>query len=189
MRWNRSTCSVFIPRPCAFPPEPVPSRRAQATHTQITSRFLPGADHVIRFRRQRQHHADQALRAGREQAGARISPSASLAANEAPMGASPKAIEAAQGLRRTAEPLPRRRRGCVCGRKIGERFGFPAEQLICGAGSDEIIALICQAFTREGGEVLYSQHGFLMYKISALAAGARPPSQRQKPTCAWTWTA
>ena len=58
--------------------------------------------------------------------------------------------------------------------KISERFGFPAENLICGAGSDELISLICAAFAEEGSEVLYSQHGFLMYKISALAAGATP---------------
>ena len=98
-----------------------------------------------------------------------------LAANEAPLGASPKAIEAAQGSVAQLNRYPEG--GAVALReKIGERFGFPAEQLICGAGSDEIIALICQAFTSEGSEVLYSQHGFLMYKISALAAGATPVS-------------
>jgi histidinol-phosphate aminotransferase len=98
-----------------------------------------------------------------------------LAANEAPMGASPKAIEAAQDSVAQLNRYPEG--GAVALReKIGERFGFPPEQLICGAGSDEIIALICQAFTGEGGEVLYSQHGFLMYKISALAAGATPVS-------------
>ena len=96
-----------------------------------------------------------------------------LAANEAPLGASPKAIEAAQDSVAQLNRYPEG--GAVALReKISERFGFPAQQLICGAGSDEIIALICQAFTGEGKEVLYSQHGFLMYKISALAAGATP---------------
>ncbi|MGB1156521.1 MAG: histidinol-phosphate transaminase [Alphaproteobacteria bacterium] len=96
-----------------------------------------------------------------------------LAANEAPLGASPKAIEAAQDSVAQLNRYPEG--GAVALRtKLGERFGFPAEQLICGAGSDEIIALICQAFAGEGSEVLYSQHGFLMYKISALAAGATP---------------
>ena len=96
-----------------------------------------------------------------------------LAANEAPLGPSPKAVEAAQDSVRGAHRYPDG--GAVALReKIAERFGFPAKNLICGAGSDELIALICQAFTGEGSEVLYSQHGFLMYKISALASGATP---------------
>ncbi|MGB0746354.1 MAG: aminotransferase class I/II-fold pyridoxal phosphate-dependent enzyme, partial [Alphaproteobacteria bacterium] len=96
-----------------------------------------------------------------------------LAANEAPLGPSPKAVEAAQDSLVTANRYPDG--GAVALRaKISERFGFPAENLICGAGSDELISLICAAFAEEGSEVLYSQHGFLMYKISALAAGATP---------------
>ncbi len=49
-----------------------------------------------------------------------------------------------------------------------------AERIICGAGSDEIITFLCQGFAGPGDEVLYSQHGFLMYPISAMAAGATP---------------
>ena len=96
-----------------------------------------------------------------------------LAANEAPLGPSPKAVEAAQDSLVTANRYPDG--GAMALRaKISERFGFPAENLICGAGSDELISLICAAFADDGAEVLYSQHGFLMYKISALAAGATP---------------
>jgi histidinol-phosphate aminotransferase len=45
---------------------------------------------------------------------------------------------------------------------------------VCGAGSDELIALIVRAFAGPGDEVLYSAHGFLMYKLAALGAGAHP---------------
>ncbi len=96
-----------------------------------------------------------------------------LAANEAPLGPSPKAVEAAQDSLVTANRYPDSSAAALRA-KISERFGFPAENLICGAGSDELISLICAAFAEEGSEVLYSQHGFLMYKISALAAGATP---------------
>jgi histidinol-phosphate aminotransferase len=57
---------------------------------------------------------------------------------------------------------------------IGNVHGLDPAQIVCGAGSDEIIALLCQAYTGAGDEVLYSQYGFLMYAISANAAGATP---------------
>ena len=57
---------------------------------------------------------------------------------------------------------------------IAEVHGLDAERIICGAGSDEIIAFLCQAYAGEGTEVVYTQHGFSMYRISALASGATP---------------
>ncbi|MDD7971551.1 histidinol-phosphate transaminase [Roseinatronobacter alkalisoli] len=57
---------------------------------------------------------------------------------------------------------------------IASRFGLDAGRIICGAGSDEVITFLCQAYAGPGDEVVYSQHGFLMYRISALAAGATP---------------
>lgn len=57
---------------------------------------------------------------------------------------------------------------------IAAQFGLDAGRIICGAGSDEIISFLCQAYAGPRDEVLYSEHGFLMYRISALAAGATP---------------
>ncbi len=57
---------------------------------------------------------------------------------------------------------------------IGEVHGLDPTRIICGAGSDEIIAFLCNAYAGEGDEVLHTEHGFLMYKISAMAAGATP---------------
>ena len=57
---------------------------------------------------------------------------------------------------------------------IAEIHGLNAEQIVCGAGSDELISLLCNSYASEGDEVLYSQYGFLMYPISAMAAGATP---------------
>jgi histidinol-phosphate aminotransferase len=57
---------------------------------------------------------------------------------------------------------------------IAGKYGLDADRIICGAGSDEIITFLCQSYAGPGDEVLYSQHGFLMYRISALAAGAVP---------------
>lgn len=57
---------------------------------------------------------------------------------------------------------------------LAAQFGLDGGRIICGAGSDEIISFLCQAYAGPGDEVLYSQHGFLMYRILALAAGATP---------------
>ena len=57
---------------------------------------------------------------------------------------------------------------------IGDRYNLDPAKIVCGAGSDEIISLLCKAYAGPGDEVLYSEHGFLMYPISAHAAGATP---------------
>ena len=58
--------------------------------------------------------------------------------------------------------------------KIGEVHNIDPNRIICGAGSDEIIQLLCRCFCEKNDEVIYTEHGFLMYKLSALAAGAKP---------------
>lgn len=63
---------------------------------------------------------------------------------------------------------------------IGEVHGLDASRVICGVGSDEIISFLCYAYAGPGDEVLHTEHGFGMYKISALAAGATPVSVREK---------
>ena len=63
---------------------------------------------------------------------------------------------------------------------IGEVHGLDPARVICGVGSDEIISFLCYAYAGPGDEVLHTEHGFGMYKISALAAGATPVSVREK---------
>ena len=50
-------------------------------------------------------------------------------------------------------------------RAIGEVHGLPLDRIVCGAGSDELIGLLVHAYAGPGDEVLFSEHGFLMYKI------------------------
>lgn len=57
---------------------------------------------------------------------------------------------------------------------IADVHQLDADRIICGAGSDEIISFLCQAYSGPGDEVLHTEHGFAMYRISALAAGAKP---------------
>ena len=91
----------------------------------------------------------------------------------APLGPSPKAIAAYQA---EAAQLHRYPDGdCSALRqKIAQRHNLDAERIVCGAGSDELIRLLIRAYAGPGDEVLYSAHGFLMYKLAALAVGAHP---------------
>ena len=50
--------------------------------------------------------------------------------------------------------------------------GLDVQKIICGCGSDELISFLCQAYSGPGVEVIHSSHGFLMYKLYAMAAGA-----------------
>jgi histidinol-phosphate aminotransferase len=58
--------------------------------------------------------------------------------------------------------------------------GIDAARIICGAGSDEVIAFLCQAYAGSGNEVVHTEHGFGMYRISALAAGATPVEVKER---------
>ncbi len=58
-------------------------------------------------------------------------------------------------------------------RAIGTRFGLDPARIVCGAGSDELIGLLCQAYGGAGTELIMSAHGFLMYQIYGRAAGCR----------------
>ncbi|HIK87000.1 MAG TPA: aminotransferase class I/II-fold pyridoxal phosphate-dependent enzyme, partial [Alphaproteobacteria bacterium] len=48
------------------------------------------------------------------------------------------------------------------------------DNIICGNGSDEILSMFANCFAGPGDEIIYSQHGFLIYPIAAKAAGASP---------------
>lgn len=94
-----------------------------------------------------------------------------LASNETPLGPSPRAMEA---YRAHAGELHRYPDGGALElrRALARHYGIDADRIVCGAGSDELIALLVRAYAGPGDEVLYSRHGFLMYAISAKTAGA-----------------
>lgn len=96
-----------------------------------------------------------------------------LASNENPLGASRKAVAAYQGL---AGDLHRYPDGGAHELRaaIAAMHNLPAGQIVCGAGSDELISLLVRGYAGPGDAVLYSAHGFLMYAIAAKAAGATP---------------
>jgi histidinol-phosphate aminotransferase len=96
-----------------------------------------------------------------------------LSANESALGPSPKAVAALQEAALTSHRYPD---GDAAGLRaaIGRRFQLDPARIVCGAGSDELIQLLMRAYAGPGDEVIYSAHGFLMYKLSALGVGAMP---------------
>ncbi len=96
-----------------------------------------------------------------------------LSANESALGPSPKAVLAMQAALAGSHRYPDGGADALRA-AIGERFALPPSQIVCGAGSDELIHLLIAAYAAPGEEVLYSAHGFLMYRLNALAAGAIP---------------
>ncbi len=57
-------------------------------------------------------------------------------------------------------------------RAIGATFGLDPARIICGNGSDDLIACLCIAYGGPGREVLMSEHGFSIYQIAGTYAGS-----------------
>jgi histidinol-phosphate aminotransferase len=55
---------------------------------------------------------------------------------------------------------------------IAETEGLPAEQIICGAGSMELLGLIAQAYLRPRDEAVVSRYGYLYFRSVAQVNGA-----------------
>jgi histidinol-phosphate aminotransferase len=114
-----------------------------------------------------------ALRPYKAAAAGRVLPRHNLSANESCLGPSSAAIEAAAAACRNLELYPDG--GSTSLRKaLGSRFALDPEAIVCGAGSEELISLIVQAYVEPGDEVLFSHHGFIKYELATHAVGAVP---------------
>jgi histidinol-phosphate aminotransferase len=96
-----------------------------------------------------------------------------LSSNETPLGPSPNAIAA---YRSVAEHLQDYPDGASTALReaIGRVFGLDPARLVCGAGSDELINLVADAYLCDGDEAIHTTHAFLMYPIAILGSGATP---------------
>jgi histidinol-phosphate aminotransferase len=96
-----------------------------------------------------------------------------LASNESALGPSPKAIAAYRALAGEVHRYPEGN-AQELREALGRHHGLDPARIVCGAGSDELIALLLRCYAGQGDEVLYSRHGFLMYPIGARSVGATP---------------
>jgi histidinol-phosphate aminotransferase len=95
-----------------------------------------------------------------------------LSSNESPLGASPSAIAAYKAEAGALELYPDGSAAALR-EAIAARHGLKAENIVCGAGSDELLQLLAHAYLGPGDEAIYSQHGFLVYPIAIRVNGAK----------------
>ena len=95
-----------------------------------------------------------------------------LSSNESAVGASPKAIaaytDAVKDLALYPDGSAKDLREA-----IAKRHSLKPENIICGAGSDELLQLLAHAYLGPGDEAIYSQFGFLVYPIAIASNGAK----------------
>jgi hypothetical protein len=104
-----------------------------------------------------------------------------LSSNETPLGPSPKAVAAFKAEADQLERYPDG--GATTLRKaIAEHYGLNPDRIVCGSGSDELINLLAHAYLGPGDEAVYTEHGFLMYKIATLSCGPSRCRCRKKAT-------
>lgn len=96
-----------------------------------------------------------------------------LSSNENPFGPSPAAVTAMADAVVASHRYPSTDHARLR-EAIADVHGLSVDNLICGAGSDEVIHWLNQAYVGPGDEVLYTEHGFGMYPIATRAAGATP---------------
>jgi histidinol-phosphate aminotransferase len=96
-----------------------------------------------------------------------------LSSNETPLGPSEKAIAAYRAVGEHLEDYPD---GSASELRdaIGTAFGLDPSRIVCGAGSDDLLNLIARAYLTDGDEAIHATHGFLVYPIATLGAGAKP---------------
>lgn len=96
-----------------------------------------------------------------------------LSANETPLGPSEKAKQAYSALANVLEDYPDGSSSSLR-EAIAKAHGLNPNNIVCGSGSDELLSLIANTYLQAGDEAIYTQHGFLVYRIGILAAGATP---------------
>ena len=96
-----------------------------------------------------------------------------LSSNESGLGPAPAGMDAFRAATETLEVYPdggaSRLKTALSG-----LHGLEEARLFVGAGSDEIISLLCRAYAGEGTSVVQTRHGFSYYHLAARAAGAEP---------------
>jgi histidinol-phosphate aminotransferase len=96
-----------------------------------------------------------------------------LSSNETPLGPSPRAIEAYRKIGEHLEDYPDGS-ASELREAIGRAFGLDPARIVCGAGSDDLLNLLARAYLADGDEAIHATHGFLVYPIATLGAGAKP---------------
>ena len=82
-----------------------------------------------------------------------------ISSNESAYGASPAAIAAGINAMHSIERYSETA-STVLAREIATHFGLDANRVVCGFGSDDILARIARAYLSPGDELIYSANGY-----------------------------
>ena len=96
-----------------------------------------------------------------------------LSSNENPLGAAPAALAAYRAAASTLERYPDGS-ATALRRAIARRYGLDADRIVCGAGSDELLSLLAHIYIGPSDEGLFTEHGFLVYRIAILSNDGTP---------------
>ena len=102
-----------------------------------------------------------------------------LSANESALGMSPKVrkIISSKNLKFFRYPDGKSNK---LREQISKKFKCDKKKIICGAGSDEVIQMLCQLFLDNKDEVIVPQYSFLMYRIYSKIIGANVIFAKEK---------
>jgi histidinol-phosphate aminotransferase len=95
-----------------------------------------------------------------------------LSANESALGMSPSVAKIISNQKLNLERYPDGKSELLR-KEISKKYKCNFEKIICGAGSDEVIQMICQLFLKPKDQVVVPQYSFLMYRIYANIVGAK----------------
>ena len=102
-----------------------------------------------------------------------------LSANESALGASPKAKKIISNKKINFFRYPDSKSNELRN-QISKKFKCKKDKIICGAGSDEVIQMLCQLFLKPKDEAIVPQFSFLMYRIYAKIVGANVIFAKEK---------
>jgi len=104
-----------------------------------------------------------------------------LASNENPLGPSPKAMAAIEGLLPELALYPDGN-GFELKKALSKKHQVNMDQITLGNGSNDVLVLLAEAFLSSSHNAIYSQYSFAVYPIAIQAIGA---THKMIPATSW----
>tara|TARA_B110001452_G_scaffold156352_1_gene130182 strand:- start:375 stop:1457 length:1083 start_codon:yes stop_codon:yes gene_type:complete len=120
----------------------------------------------------------EAYKPGKSEIG-KIRNTIKLSANESALGVSPKVKNILNNKNLILSKYPDSKAN-ILRKEISKKFKCDFDKIICGAGSDEIIQMICQLYLKPLDEVIVPEYSFLMYRIYTKIVGAKVIYSKEK---------
>lgn len=137
----------------------------EGTHGGDTPAWLAVPDHVGQLR---PYQPGKPIEELERELG--IQGAVKMASNENPLGPSPRAVEAVRAHLAAAHLYPDGS-AFALKRALAERLEVAPDELVVGAGSNEIIHLLVDTFCQPGDQVLTHDYAFISYRLAAQARG------------------